>query len=315
MNLIHNAPMRSLPPFDGLVALDATLRLGSVTRAAAELGLTQSAISHRLRKLEAFMGVALTERTAIGVTGTAAGQAVAAAAGKLLDGMADLRACGRVAAPAPALRVGVGMALAQYRLLPRLEGFSAAHPGMSVDLIHLENAARARTLDLDVVVQWDKAERFKASSTQRALFREHVFPVCHPRLLTPAGPLSDAALLRGMPLLHKETTDGNRGAEWSWSTWFELLGLGEAPAASMRFDNIATVLAAALQGQGVALARSLLVADALADGRLVRVLPEQWQLESSKMHTVRWPAVLAGDGRVRAFVRWLEQATAVGAQP
>lgn len=116
-----------------------------------------------------------------------------------------------------------------------------------------------------------------------------------------------------MQLLHKETKDEDRGPEWSWSTWFNLLGLGHAPASTMRFDNIATVLAAALQGHGVALARSLLVADALADGRLVRVLPDQWQLESSKMHTVRWPAVLASDARVRAFVRWLENSTIVGA--
>ena len=73
MNLIHSAGMRALPPFDGLIAFDAALRHRSMTRAAGELGLTQSAISHRLRKLESFVGTRLLDRTAGGLLPPAAG--------------------------------------------------------------------------------------------------------------------------------------------------------------------------------------------------------------------------------------------------
>ncbi len=73
----------------------------------------------------------------------------------------------------------------------------------------------------------------------------------------------------------------------------------------LRCANIATAISAALQGSGVALVRSLLARDALADGRLVRVLPDKWDMPSTKVHLVRWPAALAGDARVKAVVAWL----------
>jgi DNA-binding transcriptional LysR family regulator len=69
--------------------------------------------------------------------------------------------------------------------------------------------------------------------------------------------------------------------------------------------DAAPTTAAALEGAGVVLARSLLVHDALADGRLVRVLPARWDMPSSKAHVVRWPAALGADRRVRTFVDWI----------
>jgi LysR family glycine cleavage system transcriptional activator len=77
---------------------------------------------------------------------------------------------------------------------------------------------------------------------------------------------------------------------------------------------IGTAIAAALQGAGVVLARSLLVRDALAENRLCRVLPDNWDMPSSKAHVVRWPSALTQDRRVQKFVTWLtheaEQAAA-----
>ena len=87
--------------------------------------------------------------------------------------------------------------------------------------------------------------------------------------------------------------------------WFERLGIERRPPAGIRFAALGTAIAAALEGAGVVMARSLLVHDALADGRLVRVLPAKWDMPSSKAHVVRWPAALSSDRRVRAFVDWL----------
>ena len=221
--------------------------------------------------------------------------------------MADFRALCRAAAPPPALKVGVGAALADYWLVRRLPDFAQTHPGISVELAVREADAHARSTDLDVAVLWQPAAGLRPTSTQRLLFREHVFPVCHPRLLPGQRPLTDVTRLKSLPLLHKGRAGEDRGAEWSWTTWFERLGLGRPPPAEIRFATIATAIAAALAGNGIVLARSLLVQDALRDGRLVRVLPQSWDVPSSKVQVVRWPPAMAGDPRVKAFVRWILQ--------
>jgi LysR family glycine cleavage system transcriptional activator len=305
MKFIHDDAMRSFPPFDGLIAFEAALRHASVTRASAELGLTQSAVSHRLRKLEDFVGMPLLIRQPTGLSATSAGIALSNELAGLLERMADFRALCRAAAPPPALKVGVGAALADYWLVRRLPYFAEAHPGIPIELAILQGDAHARSADLDVTVLWQPAAGLRATSTQRLLFREHVYPVCHPRLLPGRRPLADVTRLRSLPLLHKGRAGEDGGVEWSWTTWFERLGLGRPPPAEIRFATIATAIAAALAGNGIVLARSLLVQDALKDGRLVRVLPQSWDLPSSKTQIVRWSAAMAQDRRVKAFVDWV----------
>ena len=297
--------MRSLPPFDALVAFDTALRHRSMTLAAAELGMTQSAVSHRLRRLEAYVGAPLLHRSSTGLSATPAGTALAAGLADLLDGLSDLRArCRAVAAPS-GLRVGLGAALADYWLVRRLPAFAAANAGLEVELTIVESEAEMRALDIDVHILWQPTATARSSSTQRLLFQEQVFPVCVPGLLPRGRTLRDPKALATLPLLHKGTPGRGQGAEWSWPVWFEQLGIaGKPPAAALRFGTIHTAISAALQGAGVVMARSLLVHDALRDGRLVRVLPSSWDMPSSKAHIVRWPAALTGDERVRRFVTW-----------
>jgi LysR family glycine cleavage system transcriptional activator len=305
MKLFHNGEMRALPPFDALIAFESALRHRSMTRAASELGLTQSAISHRLRKLEAFIGTPLLLRSSAGLATTAAGAALAEGLTGLLDDIAELRARSRAATQPATLKVGVGAALADYWLVRRLPQFAAANPGIPVELIVVESEMQSRTLDLDVSILWQQAATARASSTQRLLFQERVFPVSVPGLLPRGKPLRDARALARLPILHKGAADRSGGAEWSWPVWFERLGLGISPPPGLRFATIGTAIAASLQGAGVVLARSLLVHDALAERRLGRVLPPRWDMPSSKAHIVRWPAALSNVARVRAFVGWL----------
>lgn len=301
-------PTRSLPPFDALVAFDTALRHRSMTLAAAELGMTQSAVSHRLRRLEAYVGAPLLHRSPSGLSATPAGTALASGLSGLLDGLADLRARCRAVALPTGLRVGVGAALADYWLVRRLPAFAAAHPGMEVELTIVESELQPRAPDVDVQITWQPVATARNSSTQRLLFLEQVFPVCAPSLLPGGRPLREPAALAELPLLHKGQPGRGQGAEWSWPVWFERLGISGRPlAAGLRFGTIHTVLAAALQGAGVVMARSLLVHDALKEGRLVRVLPASWDMPSSKAHIVRWPAALTGDARVRAFQAWVSR--------
>jgi LysR family glycine cleavage system transcriptional activator len=299
--------MRALPPFDGLVAFDAALRLRSMTLAATELGLTQSAISHRVRKLEAFIGAPLLNRTGAGLTPTPAGASLAEGLSALLDEIAELRARSRAAVQPATLSVGVGGALAHYWLVRRLPKFAALHREIQIELMVAESEARARARDLDVEILWQPVATARAQATQRLLFRERVFPVVAPHLAPRCQPLRDSAALATLPILHKGPSGRNDAAEWSWEVWFERLGINMPVPRGLRFETIGTAIAAALQGAGVVLARSLLVHDALAKGQLVRVLSESWDMPSSKVHLVRWPASLCDDKRVSKFVTWLTQ--------
>jgi LysR family glycine cleavage system transcriptional activator len=306
MNLFHTGGVPRLPPLDALIALEATVRLGGMTRAARELGVTQSAVSHRLRRLEAFMGATLLVRRNSGLSPTPAGELVLERIGSVFNDLGELRArCLAIAAP-DRLRVGVNAALADNWLVRRLPEFAAKHPHIAVELVVVENEAPERSANLDVRILWVPAAEARASSTQRSLFREHVFPVCHAKLLPANFAPGDAAVLSQMPLLHKYSP--GQGDEWSWQAWFARLKLKARPQQALRFTSLGPAIAAAMAGGGAVLARSILVQDALSDGRLVRLLPARHDRLSAKVHVVRWPARLASDARVRAFASWLAAA-------
>lgn len=297
--------MRALPPFDGLVAFEAVARHGSVTLAANELRLTQSAVSHRLKKLETFVGASLLDRNRTGLTPTPAGDALRDEVVKLLDDMAALRARSRAADKPSALRIGVSAALSHYWLIRRLPRFTAACPDIKVAIIDINTEVQARAGDVDAQILWLLKASARSTSTQRILFEENVLPVAAPRLMPEGRPLGEPAALACLPLLHKGPPGRQDGAEWSWHAWFERLQLNVKVPDGLRFDTISMSLAAALDGAGIALGRTLLVHDALAEGRLVRVLPTKWDMPSTKVHVIRWPAVLSNDARVIRFTDWL----------
>jgi LysR family glycine cleavage system transcriptional activator len=299
--------MTQTPPFDALIAFSAALRAGNMTRAAVELGITQSAVSHRIRRLEAFMGTPLLLRHNAGLAPTPAGQSLADGLADLLSDIAGLRARCLSAAGPGSLRIGVGAGLAHNWLFRRLPDLADRHPQLSIDLEVVESEAPEQVAGLDVRIHWLPVSELRATTTQRPLFQEQVFPVCHPSLL-PAGFVpGDPAVLRRLPLLHKGPAGRATSAEWSWPAWLERLGLPPHPRESLRFASIGPAIAAALEGAGVVLARTLLVHDALADGRLVRVLPEAQSLPCGRAHVVRWTSALRTDDRVKCFVAWLCQ--------
>ncbi len=302
--------MDRLPPLDSLIAFEAVLRLGSMTRAAVELRLTQSAISHRIRRLESFMGMPLLRRSGHGLEPTPSGAALAEGFSTVLSDIAGLRTRCLQAVGADRLRVGVGAALAEYWLVRRLPRFAALHPQVAVELVVLENEAPESLADLDIRILWVPAAEVRRTTTQQPLFHESVFPVCAPSLLPANFRLGDARVLTQLPLLHKGPAGRATSAEWSWSSWLERLSLPPRPKESFRFASIGPAIAAALNGVGVVLARSMLVHDALADGRLVRLFSPSLDLPSSKAHVVRWPAALRNDRRVTLFAAWLAEEAA-----
>ncbi len=288
--------MRRLPPIQPLVAFEAVVRHGSFRRAGEELGLTQSAISHQLRRLEAELGYRVVGRGPP-IVPTPAGAALLPDLVLALDALARLPARGR-GRGGVALTLGLGASLATWWLAPRLDQLAAAHPDIALDLVTVSTRAEADALAADVMLDWLPAEQARASSTQRPFPAETIFPVISPGVLISGGPL---------PLVWKGSAEANAGApEWDWAHW---LATPPAGAALIRHRELGSALGAAVAGAGAVLARSLLAADALSDGRLVPV-PGFTAKPSSRRQVVRWPATRIGDETVQAIAGWLVGAAA-----
>ncbi|WP_315784741.1 MULTISPECIES: LysR substrate-binding domain-containing protein [unclassified Bradyrhizobium] len=294
---------RRLPPFRPLIAFDAVARHRSFTRAADELGVTQSAISHQVRRLEEFFGVQLLRRLNPGIELSEDGARLQGELAGLLDGIAGLGTSLRRRPGRQTLRLGAGSSLAAWWLVRRLRAFRALHPDIEIDFVPVESEADGEP-PLDVRILWTTLTESRATSVQAPLFRERVFPVCAPSLLPQARPLSDPAALLDLPLIQKRHTPG----EWSWSYWFQKLEIKRAEPRGLVLGDMGLCLTAAVEGAGVAIGRSLLVADAISDGRLVPALAAAPDVLSTKVHIARWSPELIGDRNTKVLVGWLADA-------
>jgi len=137
-----------------------------------------------------------------------------------------------------------------------------------------------------------------------------VVPVCAPRLLPEGKPLTDPADLVELPLIQKGV---DPAGEWSWEFWFKTLGVKRAFPRGPVLRDMGLCLTSTVEGGGVALGRSLLIADAVADGRLVQALVATPHVSSSKVHVARWRPELTGDRAIRILVNWLSRETSVTA--
>ena len=295
---------RRLPPFGALIAFEAVARHRSFTRAADELGVTQSAISHRVRRLEDFFGVQLLKRLNPGIGLSDDGAKLQGELATHLDGIAGLEPSLRRRPGRQTLRLGAGSSLAAWWLVRRLRTFRALHSEIEIDFLPVESEAVGEP-SLDVRILWTTLAESRATSLQAPLFRERVFPVCAPSILPRARPLSDPAALLDLPLIQKRHTPSG---EWSWAYWFRKLGLKRAEPRGLVLGDMGLCLTAAVEGAGVAIGRSLLVADAISDGRLVPALATAPDVLSTKVHIARWSPDLIGDRNTQVLVSWLAQA-------
>lgn len=298
----QNSRMRHLPPFAELVAFEALARHLSFTLAAQELHITQSAVSHRIKRLEQHFGATLVERLNPGVRLTAAGTALLP---RLVGALNELAQLGT--REGRRLRVAAGTSLCNWWLAGRLGTFMAARPGVSVELVPVDTL-HDEVPHVDVRILWVAPGDDGPRPRQVRLGTEHVFPVCSPRLLPAGRPLADAAQLASLPLIHKLAS---ASGEWSWPVWMDHLGIAPgrvregALQAALRVADMGLAMSAAGNGTGVALSRSLLAHDALADGRLALAIADAQPMESVKKHVARWSSARAQDADVLAFVEWL----------
>jgi len=307
--------MKSPVHLNALRAFEASARHQSFSAAAAELNVTPAAVGQLVRTLEEWLGTPLFHRAASGrvrlVPTDVAEHAlpdIRAGFDRLALGLERLKE----GSTSGVLTVAVSPAFAAKWLLPRLESFQTAWPDTDVRL-------DTNLKPVDFVAQGiDIGVRYGAGSwqgmTAEKLMDEEVYPVCSPKLLREHGRLQKPGDLVRETLIHDLSMDGHTGFP-TWSVWLQKAGVTDVAATrGMKINNSAAVLQAAIEGQGVALARSVMARDDLAAGRLVRLLREI-EFVSTLAYYVVYRPECASLPRLKAFRDWLFSEVAAGVSP
>ncbi|MGH6816807.1 MAG: transcriptional regulator GcvA [Hyphomicrobiaceae bacterium] len=256
---------RRLPPLNALKAFEAAARHESFTRAAEELCVTQGAVSHQVKALESELGLKLFNREPRRLVITAAGRTYLAVVRDALDRIAAGTERLLQRQRTGALTVSTSPNFAAKWLVHRLGRFGQAHPEIALTVsasVHHVDFARE---DVDVAIRHGDGRDTGLSIVR--LCSEELFPVCSPRLVRGRGALRRPAGLARHTLLHLNDRQ-------DWSKWLEAAGVeGYDFSQGPVFNQASMAIDAAVDGQGVALARTALAAWDLIGGRLVRPFP------------------------------------------
>jgi LysR family glycine cleavage system transcriptional activator len=289
---------RRLPPLNGVRAFEAAGRHLSFTRAAEELNVTQSAVSHQIKALEERLGVPLFRRMNRALLLTDAGQIYFPVVRDALDLLAAATDRLRAYDASDALTVSVLPSFAARWLVPRLKRFRAIHPEIDVRLQASENRTDFIRENVDVGLRYGTGNY--PGLTVVKILHEDVFPVCSPALLDEEHPLKTPSDLRFHTLLH----DMMDATCPEWSDWLKAAGVeGFDATRGPLFSDSSMLIQAAVDGQGVALGRSALAADDLAAGRLVK--PFDLSFAPDRAYYLVCPPANADRPNVVAFRDWL----------
>ena len=306
---MRRSAFASLPPLHALAAFEAVARLQSFARAADELCITHGAVSHRIKLLEKHFGVTLLVRSGRGVSMSAKGTYFL---GAVLDALSTLQeASARLGdTMQKTVRISTGPSFSRNWLIARLGDFYRKHPDIDLEisatkLAKANKLASLKSGEADVEVRYGTADDWSGFNTAK-LLEGRLFPVCAPKYRKLSGGLAKPQDLAKAVLL--------RLPHEPWKPWFEAAGLNFAePVRGSLFSDASLMLDTAANGQGIALARSLIVDDYLLSGRLVRL----WEISIASPHAyfAVFSASAAGRSEVRAFADWLVASSAANRAP
>ncbi len=288
-------PRRLLPSISALRALEALDRLGSATAAARELALTQSAVSRQLKSLEEQLGVSLFSRQGRQIAPTPEAAAYAARVRNALQQIAQGSVKLTSNPAGGSLSLAILPTFGMRWLVPRLAEFARLHPEVTINLSTRLKPFNFASEQFDAAIHFGKAD-WPGTAALR-LRSEAVLPVAAPDLLARYGPLTRAADVLRLPLLHIETRPH------AWSEWLAAHGIDEARPGGTIHDQFSTITQAALHGLGVALLPDYLAEQDLATGRLAVVWGGRTLMNGA--YYLVWPDAAARDPALVTFRDWL----------
>jgi DNA-binding transcriptional LysR family regulator len=285
-----------LPPVHALSAFEAASRHGSFALAADELCITPSALSHRIRLLEEYVGERLFLREGRTVTLSEFGRRYLDVVKAALRALSDFPLPHRSASAQPRIKVTVPPTFARCLLVPRLSEFTALHPEIVVELFLSVPLYDLSLSESDVEVRFG-AGKYPDIITEK-LFEEPTFAVANPQYLAKIGGVKTPADLQKATLL--------RSALEPWQPWFEVAGLDwPEPSTGLRVDDMGLLLEAVRHGHGVGLTRKHFVQEVLARGEVVPLF-EHIELKSPPhAYYVVYEQPARARPEVGVFIDWL----------
>ena len=291
------------PPLEALRFFDVAGRHQSFAKAARELGVTPGAVAHRVRTLEQYLGGQLIERQSHGIALTARGQAYLIEVQQILSALDKTTERFRAGAKAGPLRLVAVEGFAEMWLMPRLAAFGSAHREIVIEFEtslsdHRNIDAARRAFDVWIAF----VASVPRTVQSEVLFEETLVPVCSPAFLAARERPERPADLHGWPLLYDLT--------WNdyWAHWFASMDAG-APdmfrASGYRLYSM--MIQAAVEGMGVALGHSKLIASYLARGTLVALFEPPVAAPARYFLAIAPGAVAKPEAR--AFLEWLRAET------
>lgn len=259
---------RHPPPLRLLTVFEAVVRRGGARAAAAELNVSQPAVSQSLKLLEAHLGARLLDRGTRPASLTEAGKllhrATVEGLGRIREAVDEIARLSRIDDEAVTVACSVG--LATYWLMPRLALFYDRHPGLAVNVRTTQQGAPPLASGVDLAIRYGDGSW--ADGDVRLLFPECVEPVCSPAL---AGRLRDSPRwFEAATLIHVDVDDE------TWLTWRAYLRrIGQdGGGRGLRFTNYVQATQAALAGRGVMLGWRSITGDLVKEGPLARIVEE-----------------------------------------
>ncbi len=292
MNLNHDKPWPI--PLRTLQVFEAAARHQSFTAAGRDIGITQSAVSRQVAELETFLGRQLFVRSGPALTVTQVGKTLAERIGYALADLHNGVEDARVRPASNVVTLSMLPSVAAKWLAPRLERFTQTHPGVDLRISATRHLVDFSADGIDAAIRYGKGNWPDVTAIQ--LGTETIQPVCSPEYARRIDLETPADLLKST-LIYGDIAE-------DWGKWFAAAGLSGAtlPRGPKLGDDTA-ILQAALDGQGVALGRSLLAAEDLASGRLIA--PFQTRLEASYSYWFVQPKTASPNPNLSAIRDWI----------
>jgi DNA-binding transcriptional LysR family regulator len=285
-----------IPPVHALSAFEAAARHGSFALAAEELCITPSALSHRIRLLEEFVGERLFMRDGRNVSLSEFGRRYLDVVRQALRTLTDFPMPRRAASVQPRVKLTVPPTFARYLLVPQLASFTKLHPEIAIEIYLSVPLYDLSLAESDIEVRFGPG-RYPNLQSEK-LFHESTFAVVSPKYLAEIGEIRTPADLQKATLI--------RSALEPWQPWFEAAGLDwPEPSTGIRVDDLGLLLEMVKYGHGVGLTRQQFGREMLESGDVVRLFNEQTGTPPHGYHVVYEKAVLERP-EVVSFLKWLQ---------